>query len=260
MKWFKHISDSLDDPFIFDLMDKCGDAGYLTFFGIIEIYSREFRTELNWKLSITREYLKQKLCKRQWTLIGKSLEVIKNSGKWEVEYNEDIVTVFIPKFRELLDETTLRKLSLGERKIGSESGVSPKKLQTELEVDKEEDKDTDKDTDKDKERSRDSSKRTKKSSSLTDEQFLEYLSSNPAYQGINIQTAKAKCEAWCLANNRILTRRTFTNWLNREKPLGGNNGKGTNGGTGTGKVAQATSGAKNLGDGQAYPVDCEVTE
>lgn len=136
MKWFKHISDSLDDPFIFDLMTEFGSDGYVVFFGIIEIYSREFKTEVGWNLSITRSYLKQKLRKRQDTLIVKSLEHIKNSGKWEVEFNGEQVTIFIPKFRELLDEWTLRKL-------GSKSGVAPKILSAdtdkELDTDKEED-------------------------------------------------------------------------------------------------------------------------
>jgi len=121
LKWFKHISDSLDDPFIFDLIAECGSDGYLVFFGMLEIYSREFKPKPNWKLSITREYLKQKLHKRQETLITKSLEFIKNSGKWEIELNEKKVTVFIPKFHELLDDWTTRKLR-------SSNEVPPKNL------------------------------------------------------------------------------------------------------------------------------------
>lgn len=250
MKWFKHISDSLDDPFIFDLMAEHGDAGYVIFFGILEIYAREFHPEDGWKLEISWNYLRTKLHRTRNKQIENILRSIQVKNKWEIVLTDNDVSIFIPKFKELLDDWTKRKVS----KKTKNYVVATEKLQYQEEAD------TDKDTDKEKDNKKDSSKRTKKSSSLTDEQFIEYLSSNPAYQGINIQTAKAKCEAWCLANNRILTRRTFTNWLNREKPLGGNNGKGTNGGTDTGKVVQATSGARNLGDGQAYPVDCEVTE
>lgn len=133
MKWYKHISDSLDDPFIFDLMERYGSDGYLTFFGVLEIYAREFKAEDGWKLTITRRYLKQKLVKRQDTLIIKSLEHIKNSGKWNVEINDDQIVIFIPKFTELLDDWTIRKLR-------SNSVVTPKILTT--------DKDTDTDTDK----------------------------------------------------------------------------------------------------------------
>ena len=81
MKWYKHISDSLDDPFIFGLIKDFGGDGYLTFFGVLEIYSREFRTEPGWKLIVTESYLKQKLYKRQGTVIIKCLKYIATNGK-----------------------------------------------------------------------------------------------------------------------------------------------------------------------------------
>ncbi len=134
MKWFKHISDSLDDPFIFDLMDKFGADGYLVFFGVLEIYSREFKSELNWNLSVTRSQLRSKFHKRQDTLIINCLKHIQNSGKWDVSFKEGQVIIFIPKFTEIIDEWTKRKLSSG-------SVVTPKKHKLnknkEEEVDKE---------------------------------------------------------------------------------------------------------------------------
>lgn len=138
MKWYKHISDSLDDPFIFELMDEFGADGYLVFFGTLEIYSREFKPELNWKLNVTQSYLTQKLHKRQSTLVIKILKHIQNSGKWELELNDNQVIIFIPKFTELIDEWS-------KRKLGSCSVVAPKILKTdkeeEVEVEEEVDKD-----------------------------------------------------------------------------------------------------------------------
>lgn len=176
MKWFKHISDSLDDPFIFDLIQRFGGDGYLVFFGVIEIYSREFKTEDNWKLVVTKEYLKQKLHKRQWSIIGNILYHINLSGKWSVSCDFDFknethnklvtnsqqtrdklvdnshdtqknsnktrpnlnetrnnnqVTIFIPKFHEMMDEYS-------QRKIGIKSGASPKNVGADKEEDKEE--------------------------------------------------------------------------------------------------------------------------
>lgn len=136
MKWFKHISDSLDDPFVFELLRRYGGDGYLTFFGILEIYSREFHTEAGWKLNTTQAYLKSKLYKRQSTLIVKSLEYIKNSGKWDVEFNGDNISIFIPKFRELLDESTLKKLREHEQSFRNSSGTIPKTEATEEDKDK----------------------------------------------------------------------------------------------------------------------------
>lgn len=122
-------------------MTECGDAGYVVFFGTLEIYSREFNTNLDWKLEVSLNYLWKKLHLFHKKVVIKSLEFIKKSGKWDINFNGDNVTIYIPKFRELLDEFTLRKLAINERKIGSVSGQSPKKNVTELEVDIDIDKD-----------------------------------------------------------------------------------------------------------------------
>jgi len=145
MKWFKHISDSLDDPFIFSLMEEFKSDGYLVFFGIIEIYAREFKTKVGWKLTVTRAYLKRKLCKRQTTLVIKILKYIKNSGKWDIEFFDDKISIYIPKFKDLMDESTIKKLRAKEKSFRNDSGSVPKSGTTELELEVEEDKEEDKD-------------------------------------------------------------------------------------------------------------------
>jgi len=155
-------------------MDRFGADGYLVFFGVLEIYSREFKTKDNWKLIVTRSYLTRKLNKRQDTLIIKCLEYIatngvssslktkddsnitqtrckddsnitqtrckddsnikkvyKNSGKWDITFNDEQVIIFIPKFTEITGEWTRRKLR-------SHSVVTPKNLATEEEAEEEE--------------------------------------------------------------------------------------------------------------------------
>jgi len=140
---------------------------------VLEVYAREFKPELNWNLQITRDYLKRKLHKRQETKIIKCLEfiatcyepkanseqtqsklvansrqtpgklpansikVMKNSGKWDVTINGRYVTIFIPKFIEMLDNWTQRKLRSGDE-------VAPKKHHTEVEVEVEVEVDKDK--------------------------------------------------------------------------------------------------------------------
>jgi len=166
LKWFKHISDSLDDPFIFNLLEMFGGDGYLVFFGVLEIYSREFKPEPGWKLNVSRGYLRQKLHKRQDTIIIKCLNYIgthgkldtnshetpgeltansqqtrsklvvnsekvnQNSGKWEVAFEGEQVIIFIPKFIQVMDNWSKRNLCSG-------SVVAPKNRNTEVEVDKE---------------------------------------------------------------------------------------------------------------------------
>ena len=132
MKWYKHVSDSLDDPFIFDLMTEFKSDGYVVFFGIIEIYSREFSKENGWKLVVSLSYLHQKLRVSP----SKVKKILSKIHKWEIDFEGNKVSIFIPKFTELLDEWTARKL-------GSKSGVTPEilKRNTDKELDKELDKD-----------------------------------------------------------------------------------------------------------------------
>lgn len=55
---------------------------------------------------------------------------------------------------------------------------------------------------------------------LTDEEYFAVLKNNPAYRGIDVDRERAKCEAWCLTNNKLFSRRRFINWLNRvERPM-----------------------------------------
>lgn len=114
MKWFKHISDSIHDPFIFSLMEEFGGDGYLVFFGVLEIYSREFRTESDWKLTEKLSYFRHNL------LISSSKfkKILSKITKWEVGYQDDTVSIFIPKYKELLDESTLKKLREHEKSSG----------------------------------------------------------------------------------------------------------------------------------------------
>ena len=102
----------------------------------------------------------------------KILKHIQNSGKWEITFNGDQITIFIPKFTTLIDEWT-------QRKLGSKSGQSPKILipDKEEEVDKEEDK------------------RKKKKKSSPDgsvHPLLKYLISKIDESGNGIKTHKEK--------------------------------------------------------------------
>jgi hypothetical protein len=60
---------------------------------------------------------------------------------------------------------------------------------------------------------------------LSDEEFFDQLSSNPAYSGIDIQLQYGKMKAWCEVNNKTPSRRRLVNWLNRaEKPFSAKGG------------------------------------
>lgn len=135
MKWYKHVSDSLDDPFIFELMDEFGADGYLVFFGTLEIYSREFSLKDDWKLSITWSYLHQKL-RISRTKLQKILSKI---YKWEVSFTNTHLIIFIPKFKELIDNWTLRQIPKTTEQLQSKDTVTTKPIRIKKK-NKEEDK------------------------------------------------------------------------------------------------------------------------
>ena len=115
MKWFKHISDSLDDPLIFDLLTEFGSDGYLVFFGVLEKYSREFSPENGWKLVINPSFFRQKFLISS----AKIKKILPKIYKWEVEYQDNKVIIYIPKFKELLDNWTIRHVSKEDNQLRS---------------------------------------------------------------------------------------------------------------------------------------------
>lgn len=59
-----------------------------------------------------------------------------------------------------------------------------------------------------------------RSQPVSDEAWMDSLRVNPGYSGIDIDTQRARCEAWCQTNGKAFGRRRFINWLNRtDKPM-----------------------------------------
>ncbi len=59
MRWFKHFSDSLDDPFIQVLMDNFGHLGYVVWFGLLETIAKENGYTLTGNLVVSPTYLRR---------------------------------------------------------------------------------------------------------------------------------------------------------------------------------------------------------
>lgn len=109
MKWFKHTCDSLDDPLIYDLMDEFGNDGYVFFFGFCELYGKEYDHIVSKnppKYTVKLSFLHQKL-KISTQKIKKILLKI---TVWESCFEDDKVSIFIPKFHELADNYTSYQL------------------------------------------------------------------------------------------------------------------------------------------------------
>ncbi len=130
MKWFKHISDSLDDPFISDLIDEFGSDGYLVFFGILEMMSREFDTKNPGKVTLSHHFIRRKL-RLSWHKVSTILKYCEKEGRFFVNDSGGKININCPKLKEYCDDWTNRVLR-------SHSEVAPKKHRTEVEVEGEE--------------------------------------------------------------------------------------------------------------------------
>ena len=105
MKWFKHMTDSLDDPFIQELIMEFGANGYLAWFGIIEIICKENGNQLTGNLSISPTFLKQKF----HISSGKLQEIFDFSsrkGKLFFNISEEKFNFSLTKILEIKDNYT----------------------------------------------------------------------------------------------------------------------------------------------------------
>lgn len=113
MKWFKHISDSLNDPDVSTLISEFKGDGYLVFFGIIELMAREFDIENPGISSFSYSYLKKNL-QLSGKKISKVLHFLENNQKkirFIILKDDGInITLNCPKLKELCDEFTQKLL------------------------------------------------------------------------------------------------------------------------------------------------------
>lgn len=61
MRWIKHQTDSLDSPFIQELLTEFGAQGYLAYYGILEIVAKAVGYNPLQKVNFSSTFLKQKL-------------------------------------------------------------------------------------------------------------------------------------------------------------------------------------------------------
>ena len=146
MKYFKHISDSVFDPFIASLVSEFGSLGYHIFFGTLEIYAREFKVGETWQLRVKTDYLRRAYGGIRAQTLKKVLLKINKDGNWDVNFSGNEIEIFIPKFRKLMDESTIRKLKKHEDKYAVSTETKRKKSVKSLKttaIDKDKDKDKD---------------------------------------------------------------------------------------------------------------------
>lgn len=105
MRWFKHYSDSLDDPFIHALMDEFGHLGYAVWFGLIEIIARENGNNITGRLSVSPTYLRRKLRTSQ-TKLREVFDFCQTNARLSVKYSEKKWDFDFPKIAQIKDNYT----------------------------------------------------------------------------------------------------------------------------------------------------------
>ena len=104
-----------------------GPFGYLAFFGILELYGREFKIEEGWKLQCSVKVLAFKLKSFGIRKVQTFLKLPQINEKWEISFDKNRVTIFIPKFIDIISESTRKKL----REYEKNSGIDPDKNRNE---------------------------------------------------------------------------------------------------------------------------------
>ena len=109
MKWYKHLAKSLNNPFIKELMYEFGSDAYLVFFGTLEIYADNFVPSERYELCVKTRFLRDELLLSNSKLQKILTRISQNpdeESRWKVNFNNDEVIIFIPKFKKLADNYT----------------------------------------------------------------------------------------------------------------------------------------------------------
>jgi len=205
MKWFKHLSGSLNNSDIFEAIEKFGSDGYLVFFGTLELIADEFDPNNPGIYQISTKKLTKNLQLSRQKVI-KILKYFHEKKRILIEEQGNYLLLNCPRLAELSDEYTKRQL----KKI---SGQTPdecrdKLLPIEVEVEVEVDKD----------------KTTSKQSIIyQNEKFKEIperflLKWKQVAPGINIQSEIQKAELWLISNpdkKRSKWEAFLSNWMVR---------------------------------------------
>lgn len=113
MKWFKHISDSHNDPDLNVAWDKFGDKAVILFWITLELYAKEFdknSADKDGFIPITNWFHFQNQTRMKRKSIQNVLVFFASKNRILLKPDKDYVFIKIPKFIELADNyTRLRK-------------------------------------------------------------------------------------------------------------------------------------------------------
>ena len=123
------------DPVVSDAWDEFGDAGYVVWFVLLEVYGQQYSSSKpDKKLDVSKVFLKRKF-RKSWAKVEQVLNYYSEFGKLDVKINGKRVLIGIPKFTEILSNWTKRQTSLP-----TEAPTEQPTAKTRVREDKEKDK------------------------------------------------------------------------------------------------------------------------
>lgn len=216
MKWFKHLSGSLNNSDIFEAIERFGSDGYLVFFGTLELMADEFDPNNPGIYRISTKKLTKNLqLSRQKTV--KILKYFHEKERIFIEDHGEFLLLNCPRLADLSDEYTVRQLKKVSGQTPDPCRDKLQPIEVEVEVDK---------------------TINKQSIVYEDEKFKEIPEKllakwKQVAPGINIQAEIKKAELWLISNpdkKRSKWGAFLSNWMVRAQEnyikYGGGNGKG----------------------------------
>lgn len=126
MKWFKHLVESGDDPFIGSAIILFGSDGYYVFFRTLEIMSREFDIQNPGRNTFLWQFLREKY-RVSGQKLTKILSFFDQNGRIfsRTFYNDKVrmIELYCPKLEQLCDEYAQKKLAKCRDIVGKKSGT-----------------------------------------------------------------------------------------------------------------------------------------
>ena len=139
MEWFKHKTSAHIDPVVSDAWDEFGDAGYVIWFVLLEVYGQQYNSSKpDKKLDVSKAFLQRKF-RKSWAKVERVLNYYAEFDKLDVKINGKRVFIGIPKFTEILSNWTKRQVNQP-----TESPTESPTAKTRVRVDKEKDKEKEK--------------------------------------------------------------------------------------------------------------------
>jgi len=110
VKWYKHMSDCLDDPVIFDAVSQFGGDGYMVFHGCLEIIAREFDEKSPGICTVSIAFLTKKFQVSKCKLV-KIMAFFEKKEKLFYQISGGQISINCPNFIRLKDNYTKDKLA-----------------------------------------------------------------------------------------------------------------------------------------------------